>query len=76
VSGGSEGDRGGDSRRLNDGKRGSAVVATGGGGGKGCSFYTHRRRLAKGGVSYGRGRQSSGGHGLNAVGTGGTIVIS
>jgi hypothetical protein len=44
--------------------------------GEGCSFYTHRRRLAKGGVSYGRGRQSGGGHGLNAVGTGGTVVIS
>jgi hypothetical protein len=39
VSGGLEGNRGGGSRQLNDGKCDGAVAVTGRAGGKGCSIW-------------------------------------
>jgi hypothetical protein len=87
VSGSPEGNQVGGSRWLNDGKYSGAVVVKGAEEEKGslhggCSFYSRWRRLAKAARAAGGAVaaakpwvwQSSGDHGPNTVGTGGTVV--
>jgi hypothetical protein len=87
VSRSSEGDRGGGSWWLNDGKHDGAVAVKGrrrkkGCSWGGCSFYRRWRRERRSGETVGGAvaamkpwaRQSGGGHGWNGVGMGGTVV--